>query len=282
MNNDEFIRYLSAKKTVDDRALNDHVWQTFARELKRIGHPRVLELGGGIGTMIERLIERDVLTMASYTLLDEQSSNIGEAKRRLANLPQNIQIDFLAQDARKFLTECDARFDVLIAHAFLDLFDLNVIVPLALDALEPGGIFYFTINFDGETILLPRIDAEFDAQVIATYHKTMDERMIDGRRSGDSRSGRNLFSHLQKANADILACGASDWVVFAGKNGYISGEKYFLRCILDFFESSLSNRRDLEAKKFHAWLAQRKDQLEKNELIFIAHQLDFVGRVEAD
>ncbi|MGQ0601957.1 MAG: hypothetical protein ACT4QE_09710, partial [Anaerolineales bacterium] len=52
-----FERYLTAKKTVDDRALNAHVWETLARALPA-GPVRVLEVGCGIGAMVERVLER--------------------------------------------------------------------------------------------------------------------------------------------------------------------------------------------------------------------------------
>ena len=35
MNDADFIRYLAAKKSIDDRALNAHVRDTFLRELAR-------------------------------------------------------------------------------------------------------------------------------------------------------------------------------------------------------------------------------------------------------
>ncbi len=56
-----FLRYLRAKKTVDDRALNAGVWAQLAAHLGARDDVRILEAGAGIGTMIERLIERRLL-----------------------------------------------------------------------------------------------------------------------------------------------------------------------------------------------------------------------------
>lgn len=66
-------RYLAAKKAVNDRALNGHVWSRLLHSLpaQSSARPlRVLEIGAGIGTMVERLIERDVLWHAHYTAVD--------------------------------------------------------------------------------------------------------------------------------------------------------------------------------------------------------------------
>jgi len=45
------------------------------------------------------------------------------------------------------------KWDVLIAHAFLDLMDISAPLPMLLSLLKPGGLFYSTIQFDGATVL---------------------------------------------------------------------------------------------------------------------------------
>jgi hypothetical protein len=51
-----YARYLAAKTTVDDRALNRHVLAEL-RRLMPAGAPRVLEVGAGLGTMVARLMD---------------------------------------------------------------------------------------------------------------------------------------------------------------------------------------------------------------------------------
>ena len=53
---------------------------------------------------------------------------------------------------------------------------------------RPGGLFYFSINFDGVTALEPQIDAHLDDEIMRLYHRSMDERVTGGRVSGDSRA----------------------------------------------------------------------------------------------
>lgn len=275
MTPEDFIRYLAAKKTIDDRALNAHVWSTFARLTDALVAPRVLELGGGIGTMAERIVSRGLLRDAHYTLIDEQATVIDVARARTSALP--LKVDCAVADARAYLHDVAGRFDVVIAHAFLDLFRLQDIVPLALGALRPGGVFYVSVNFDGATLFQPEIDPAYDDEIERLYHLTMDERMTDGKRSGDSRSGRHLFNHLRAAGATIAAAGASDWVVFAGPHGYSDDDAFFLRCILGFFEDSVGRRPEIDRARFATWLRQRHAQVDCGELAYIAHQLDFAG-----
>lgn len=279
-----FTRYLAAKKTVDDRALNQHVWQTLVQSLPTATQQapyRVLEIAAGTGTMVERLVERGLLTHAIYTAIDMDPANIAQARQGLQHLPAQVRLELEAIDVFDFVAreESEQYYDLLIAHAFLDLMNLPTILPLLFSRLSPGGLFYFTINFDGATILQPTIDPAFDAQVDRLYNRTMDERITEGKPSGDSQTGRHLFSQLRAAGADILAAGSSDWVVFAGTEGYPGDEAYFLHFIVDSIHQALKAHPELDAQQFEDWIAQRHAQVEDGTLVYIAHQLDFVGRV---
>ncbi|MBL8045751.1 MAG: class I SAM-dependent methyltransferase [Anaerolineales bacterium] len=274
-----FQRYLASKKTVDDRALNAHVWQTLACHLPAHA-PRVLEVGAGIGTMAERLAERRTLTRAHYTVLDEQAENIAVARERLAACSP-FTLDFQIAEAVEFCArpEQSGQYDVLIAHAFLDLLDLRSAVPALLAALKPGGVFYFTLNFDGGTFFQPEIERALDDQIEALYHRTMDERLTNNLPSGDSRSGRHLFGVLRECRAEILAAGSSDWTVFAQPDGrYPADEAYFLHFIIHTLHGALCHHPELNHAHFENWITQRHAHIERGDLVYIAHQMDFVGK----
>ena len=128
------------------------------------------------------------------------------------------------------------------------------------------------------TSLEPTINAELDERIERLYHQTMDTRPT----GGDSKSGRHLFGHLKSAGAEILAAGAADWVVHAVNGKYLEDEKYFLHFILHFFEESLTGHAELEADVFADWLAKRHTQIERGELIYIAHQMDFLVKRNAE
>ncbi|MCZ7668823.1 MAG: hypothetical protein M5U34_17285 [Chloroflexi bacterium] len=159
--------------------------------------------------------------------------------------------DFAAREQGK------REWDLLIAHAFLDLMDIATALPSLLSLLKPGGLCYFSLNFDGVTSLEPAIEPVLDALIERLYHQTMDDRVVNGRSSGDSRSGRHLFSLLRQNIVEILAAGSSDWVVFAGNAGYPADEAYFLQVIIYFIQQSLQDHPQLDAAQFQAWLNQR-------------------------
>src|SRR5215472_17670639 len=80
----EYARYLAAKTTVDDRALNRHVLAE-VRRLMPAGAPRVLEVGAGLGTMVARLTDWGVVGTGEYILLDADRQLLGCSRRWLCD-----------------------------------------------------------------------------------------------------------------------------------------------------------------------------------------------------
>jgi SAM-dependent methyltransferase len=294
-----FSRYLEAKKSVDDRALNRLTWDTLHAELDG-GHfatpLRVLEVGAGIGTMLQRMVDWKLLSSADYTALDLDPQNINSAKQRLiawadqaSPIPQGvilnkgearISLEIETVDLHEFARRHTGKrtWDLLVAHAVLDLLDIPSTLPQLFNLLPGNGLFYFTINFDGLTALEPALDSELDDLILHLYHNTMDNRLIDGVLSGDSRTGRHLFSNLQRAGAQVIQAGASDWVVFPHQGGYPADETYFLHFIIHTIQTALTGHPKLDARQFAAWITGRHDQVKRGELVYIAHQIDIFGR----
>lgn len=297
-----YEEYLEAKTTVDDRALNRGVLQALGAELAKraAGSPlRVVEIGGGTGTMVRRVVEMGLLSNADYSLVDADPLLLQKGMRSLdawgktAGLRTDareagalhihrgdgslqLRVRAHATDVFEYLRGAGpASFDLLIASAFLDLVELPSVLPELLALLAPAGLFWFPINFDGETIFEPSHAS--DAPLLAAYHRTMDERVRDGRPAGHSRTGRRLFEALSSAGAVVHAAGSSDWVVYPQGGEYPARERYFLSCILSTIEEALAGRVGVDASELATWLGARRTELEQGKLVYIAHQLDFLG-----
>ena len=285
-----FPRYLLSKQTVDDRALNKDVLNAL-----RIHLPpdpvSIIEVGGGIGTMLKRLVEWKIFCAGEYILVDASEENLVYArewiplwaaesglsverlKRNqlvLCDQAREIHIQLECADVFDFIQKNTRPADVLIAHAFLDLLPL----PESLESLFTltHRLAWLTINFDGMSAFQPTIDRLLDEKIERLYHETMDARLT----GGDSLTGRKLFEDLRSIHAEILAAGSSDWVVYDNHGHYPADEKYFLQFILHFFENSLKGCNELESDVFERWLAKRHEQIEHGELVYIAHQMDFL------
>jgi len=288
-----FPHYLLSKQSVDDRALNKDVLSALRVNLPE--QPiRIIEVGAGIGTMLRRLIKCDVIQRAEYVMVDEMAENVeyasewievwaGEAGLSVERIEKNqvrvfdethdVHIQLERADVFDFIQKNKEPAGLLIAHAFLDLLPMPETLPKLLSLTK--SLAWLTVNFDGMTSLEPAVDTVLDEKIERLYHETMDARAT----GGDSKSGRHLFGHLRSAGAEIVAAGASDWVIHAVKGKYMEDEKYFLQFILHFFEEALRGHAELNADAFESWLAKRRTQIERGELVYIAHQMDFLARV---
>jgi SAM-dependent methyltransferase len=295
----QYGQYLASKKSVDDRSLNAGVLTWVIAQLQRTAAAptRVLEIGAGLGTMPARLHELGGLRHAEYTLLDSEAQLLSEAREWLTEWATSrglasrrdgealvvtghdtaLTLRFRHCEVESYLSDARSReaCDVVIGNAVLDLVDVPVTLPQLLGLLAPGGTYWFSVNFDGETIFLP--EHRYDEHLMRVYHRSMDERMHAKHPAGDSKTGRRLFAHLRAAGARIAQAGSSDWVVFADDGRYPADEREFVRHILRTVNEELQRHADVQREQLAEWVTARTAQLENAELVYIAHQLDFAG-----
>jgi hypothetical protein len=181
-------------------------------------------------------------------------------------------------ELRSFLNRTSrvASADLLIANAFLDIVDVSSVLPELLAALVPTGLYWFTINFDGDTIFEPSHPC--DLKLMEVYHRSMDERVRFGAPAGDSKTGRHLFEQLRRAGASVLSAGSSDWVVFAENGRYKADEAHFVHHIIYTIDQELKQHPQIASDELEEWVSKRHAQVDRGELVYIAHQLDFCGR----
>lgn len=300
----KFVKYLLSKISVDDRALNIGVWESMASfildERQSKSRLQIVELGGGIGSMFTRIMNLLELPNCDYYIIDQSEENIifgekfitdwahhndfsikaiGEGVLKLKLPETEINVHLVALPIYEFIQSYNQKFNLLIAHAFLDLLDINFAIPKIFSLIESGGGFYFTINYDGETIFQPAWDTNFEKQILLAYNQSMDQRIVDGNPSGDSYTGRHMFGAIINNGGDLLAAGSSDWVVYPVANQYIQDEEFFLHFIIETIENALENNDKIDQEKLGDWANTRHHQIDNKKLIYIAHQLDFFGVV---
>ncbi len=291
-----FIDYLKAKISVDDEALNRQVWDRLHDWIA--AQPteedlRILEVGGGIGTMLPRMLSAGLLPSCTYTMVDLMAENIdyafayltdwgrehdyqvevnGEHAFILSNAQTIVKVELMAEEVYGFLARQTGQYDLLVAHAFLDLFVLDEALPRLFSILRPDGGYYFTINYDGETAFSPALPGFQEEHILRLYNGLMDANAPGGR-----HTSRRLFEHLYQIGAEILSSGSSAWVVFPSPDGYRAQQAYFLHFIIDLIEGALQNHLEVTGAVVTAWAAERHAQIERKQLVYIAYQLDFFG-----
>ncbi|MGA7278705.1 MAG: hypothetical protein WBW79_12260 [Desulfocapsaceae bacterium] len=290
-------RYLAAKKAIDDRALNSHVWQTLVKELTKIAVRRpihILEIGAGIGTMFERVIDQGLLSgRVTYVASDNDPIQVEAAKGYISRWAQrqnhslswsakykgylqtgtaevSLIIQYASIEELAAQTFPQKNFSLLIAHAVLDLIDFELLLPGLFSNLIDDGMAYLTCNFDGETTFLPEFNG--DDVIINHYHASMEKRV-----AGASRTGSRLLTFLQSAGLDILAAGSSDWIIKPQDRGYSADEFLFLNAILGMVERELSTVH-ARLPGLSAWIDRRRLQVALGELSLRARHTDVLVR----
>lgn len=292
-----YPKYLRAKRTVDARALNHRVWTQFIRMLVARGPSvRLLEGGAGVGTTARSILEALATTAVgkiTYTLVDVNLDNLSVARKRLhswlreqegsrrgegaAYQYNDLEIDlrFVQADCLDFAEEeTGASYDAVVAQALLDLLPVEKALATLRPLLREGGLWYLPIHFDGVTAFEPALDAELDAKIARLYHESMANNIDEEGGADGAHTGRRLLSRLRQVGATLVEAGSSDWVVFAREDGYPKEEAYFLHHILHFIEEELSDHPDVDVGRLAEWVRRRRRQIETNELVYIAHQLD--------
>src|SRR5260370_8233920 len=168
----DYARYLAAKTTVDDRALNRHVLAELCR-LMPAGAPQVLEVGAGVGTMVAGLMDWGAVGAGEYILLDADRQLLYCSCRWLCDwaaarglhsdvLPDGLRMGDLrvrlvhAELGRYLEAAHGAPADVLVANAVLDLVDVPAALPGLLRLLVPPRVYCFPINYHRTPLLSPR------------------------------------------------------------------------------------------------------------------------------
>jgi SAM-dependent methyltransferase len=292
---DSFADYLEAKLALDDRSLNTDVRQTALERLTPASAVlRWVDVGTGTGSMIRRLLNADLHRAVEITALDRDgtlleiaSSKIFEELVRLKyevqrrrdfiearKADRKIRVDFRCCRLLDFEpgTAC---YDLVTAHAFMDIVPIGPAVSHFASWLAAGGVFYATLNYDGDTALLPLYgDSAFEDAALTGYDASMEKRRVDARATGGARSGRRLHNALREGDFDVLAYGSSDWDITPRAGIYRDRDADVLHALLATIRTESERNPTIDSEKLARWYASRSAQIETGELGMIVHQLD--------
>ena len=275
------VAYLEAKRSIDDRSVNRRVWDAMVNIVRR-GGPRSLriaEVGAGTGTMLDRMREwgffaaaREAGRSVTYHAWEVSTDS---AQRLAERLAASQEIDSWNVFTHTVLDDAygEAPYDVVVAHAVLDLFPPSDAVGMLTRLLGKEGVVYASIIFDGATFIEPVTDARTDEEVLRLYHRSMGGGFA-----------REHLTALRDQGFSFVEAGGSDWVIPPRGAEARSDERVLLTTFLDMIEESVASLLErgvdtsLDRESLQWWIARRREQAQRGELLFIAHQLDLLAR----
>lgn len=290
-----FVEYLDVKFDLDERSLNREVRGAFRQALHRLPKVECLDVGAGTGATARRLLQLGLATPLSLTALDCDGALLEiareDAAKRLRDLGRRPAIEAGAIYDSASATELrfvacalkdyrpDRPCNVITAHAFLDVVPLAQTLRSFAAWLQPGAYLYATINYDGDTALLPTYDdAAFEAGLLSHYDDTMERRRVDGLPTGGARCGRRLHRLLPDSGFDIVACGTSDWNITPFLGTYRGGDTVCLQALLDMIHAEADRCGRFDAGQLARWREDRTRLLRRRRLGLIVHQLDLLAQ----
>jgi SAM-dependent methyltransferase len=290
-----FADYLEAKFALDERSLNADVRRAV---LDRLGRERRvlrwLDVGAGTGAMVRRLLAADPAGSVQITVLDRDPGLLGLAPAAIADAlsrleytvrrrgstieaarrGREIHVDFRCSGLMEF-DGADRSYDLVTAHAFMDIVPIDPAVSRIAAWLAPGGLFYATLNYDGHTTLFPLYaDPAFEDAILAGYDRSMEERRVDGEATGGARSGRRLHRALHASQFHVFAYGSSDWNITPAADSYRDRDADVLRTLLAVIREESERSPLFDRGRVARWHAERTDQLARGELGMIVHHVD--------
>ena len=296
--------FLQAKRRLDSHSHHAPTWARFRVELTTLPQEqplRILEPGCGTGTMLEHLLALPELKNArldafdsdpglidtAQGLVESRAADAGfrvewEGERALLQKGERtLSIHYRKADLYDLLASPSAHdsCDILLTHAFLDLFPIPTILPGLLCLVRTGGLLFALLTFDGGTRFDPEFDMALDRQVVELYQRSMVRSDRNGQLFWGFEAGQDLMLGLLKAGAEVLSQGPSDWHVEPGNP--LGDEEYalFLHTILDYVEREVGGESEIHSGRFAAWMQERRRQVEEGILSFHARNIDVLARV---
>ncbi|WP_036269139.1 class I SAM-dependent methyltransferase [Methylocaldum szegediense] len=295
-----FHDYLEAKFALDERSLNHEVRSEFARWVFEQPRLTCLDLGTGTGASLQRLLSLPTNAHLHITAVDRDQALLDIARAGITNLlrqkglgvaekadgvcarqgQREIVVEFVCSDLRHYQpNRAPGFYDAVIAHAVMDLLPLRTMAERIARWLRAKGVFYSTINYDGETALFPvYADEVLENRILDVYDTSMEQRRIWDENSGGALAGRRLHSVLCETGFEVIAYGTSDWNIIPSRRAYRDHDATCLAALLNMIRNEAERSGQFSGDSLDRWYRERSERLAAGELGLIVHQIDLFAQ----
>ena len=291
-----FADYLEAKFALDERSLNRGVREAFLDALHSLPRVQCLDVGAGTCATVRRFLNAALTKPLSVTVLDRDPGLLDIARQEIPDWLRALGLEpfteegiiktqgervtairFAARELKDY--RADRLYNVITAHAFLDLAPLPQTLRLFSASLQPGGYLYATINYDGNTALLPVYDdVDIEGRLLKHYNQSMEQRRVEGQATGGAYCGKRLHELLPEHEFDILAHGSSDWNIAPVLNEYRDGDFVCLKALLEMIYSEGQRAGLFSQVELVRWHDDRLRLLHRRRLGLTISHLDLLAR----
>jgi len=302
------------KPVLDRKAYNPEVTSELAVQLQGKGHLNILDCCAGTGQDIIRMVEEELIYDATISAFDIREELVEEMQSTLENYGNKSgltvisefgpspEFNFRLQGFNRDITvhgfvenlydlSGDEEFDLIMGQAAVEHTNQDLSLPLIVSKLKPRGLLYLPLNYDSWFNFSPSENPELDTRVLALFNDLLDNQMFEGLdgkplRCGDAYCGRNLPHRFKQHGLEVLAYGASDWVItpFQQSEEEISFMTYVLEGLDQTFSEEggmadiLRRRNGLSRLAINNWYQEKKRHLQDRSIGFTAVQKDILGR----
>ncbi len=300
------------KREMDDESLNKKVLDVLSKYKNRF--KRVLDIGTGSGVQIRRNIESGLLKdnaeiigmdINREGLINSIDSFRRWAKKKHYNLiyekSRFIHKFKIIKGTNKYFVELreDSVYDLIKNKRELGSFDfisgLSLFEHTKMETalkniyaiMKKGGLLYLPINYDLHTVFGPtkkdKIEKELALMRLFNY-VAIDSQFKGGVNFGNSQCGSLLPQLCKNANLEILAYGASEWVIPPNKAiKWTSNKKHILDFFVNIFykifketDKEIMEKFYISSTDIEKWYKLRKNQFKNGTLYFSCMNKDIL------
>ena len=237
------VRYLEAKRTVDDRSFSRRVRDTLYELLP--SEPRMIDIGAGTGATVPRLLDSGI--GGSYRGIDSS-----EQLTAYARAVRSRELRFRGYDVTTTAEENFTVSDITDADAHTNTDSPSHTESTLAVTFETADALTAAANTDDIDLLMAQQFMD-----LVPIEQALDV----------------FLDALRNRPGTVRGVDDADAVVYPQENTYRGDEQYYLQQLLTFVEETVTSD---AVPEINDWIASRRQQVSDGTLTYVGHRYDIL------